>query len=311
MEEAWMASPTHRANILNEKYKEIGVAVKEGKINGHETILAVVMFGSGDKNSSDLTKTKKEIPQTGESWGREDKKIPSLPSGEKRKEGIVLQMPLITSPQMGEILSGKEISIIGRAKPGEIVEIFDNGILVALTTADLDGWFLAAEKNLSEGSHQLAVKKKDILSEYKTEFYVDWQKPGIDFHLWADEKDPHQFFVEAKTNKSNCTFQFNGETRKTAPGNRVVFSVKSNKSSAVLWVKDEAGNRNFRQINLANYYSPDYKNNMTEKLTEMFFSPRNIFALNSGREAMKRNLGLTSPQFAAVQTEGEINIMRK
>ena len=28
MEEAWMASPTHRANILNGKYREIGMAVR-------------------------------------------------------------------------------------------------------------------------------------------------------------------------------------------------------------------------------------------------------------------------------------------
>ena len=34
MEDAWMKSPTHRANILNEKYKDIGVAVKAGNQHG-------------------------------------------------------------------------------------------------------------------------------------------------------------------------------------------------------------------------------------------------------------------------------------
>ena len=48
MEEAWMASPTHRANILNQNNHDLGTAVKEGIINGRETILSVVMFGSGD-----------------------------------------------------------------------------------------------------------------------------------------------------------------------------------------------------------------------------------------------------------------------
>ncbi len=32
---AWMNSPGHRANILNTKYQEIGVAVKEGNYAGH------------------------------------------------------------------------------------------------------------------------------------------------------------------------------------------------------------------------------------------------------------------------------------
>lgn len=42
---AWMASPTHRANILNNQFKEIGVAVGSGKINGNLTTLIVQLFG--------------------------------------------------------------------------------------------------------------------------------------------------------------------------------------------------------------------------------------------------------------------------
>ena len=42
---AWMNSPSHRANILNEKYTEIGIAVLEGEINGRKTIVAVQLFG--------------------------------------------------------------------------------------------------------------------------------------------------------------------------------------------------------------------------------------------------------------------------
>jgi uncharacterized protein YkwD len=42
---AWMASPGHRANILNTKYTEIGVAVGEGMFEGKQTWLAVQHFG--------------------------------------------------------------------------------------------------------------------------------------------------------------------------------------------------------------------------------------------------------------------------
>lgn len=44
--EAWMASPTHRANIVNSNYREIGVAAGVGKINGEEVTLVVQMFGT-------------------------------------------------------------------------------------------------------------------------------------------------------------------------------------------------------------------------------------------------------------------------
>lgn len=44
-QKAWMNSPTHKKNILNEKYDETGVAVKRGVIDGHEAIVVVQMFG--------------------------------------------------------------------------------------------------------------------------------------------------------------------------------------------------------------------------------------------------------------------------
>jgi uncharacterized protein YkwD len=43
--DAWMASPGHRANILNGHYQEIGVAVGKGMYEGRETWLAVQSFG--------------------------------------------------------------------------------------------------------------------------------------------------------------------------------------------------------------------------------------------------------------------------
>ncbi len=44
--EAWMNSPTHRANILKPEYTDIGLAVMNGKLNGAETTLVVEEFGS-------------------------------------------------------------------------------------------------------------------------------------------------------------------------------------------------------------------------------------------------------------------------
>lgn len=44
--DAWMASPGHRANILNKNYTEIGVAVGKGKFEGRDTWMAVQHFGT-------------------------------------------------------------------------------------------------------------------------------------------------------------------------------------------------------------------------------------------------------------------------
>ncbi|MCL2280347.1 CAP domain-containing protein [Candidatus Saccharibacteria bacterium] len=42
---AWLASPTHRANVLGERYVDVGFAVVEGKMDGQDTILVVAEYG--------------------------------------------------------------------------------------------------------------------------------------------------------------------------------------------------------------------------------------------------------------------------
>lgn len=42
---AWMASPTHKDNILKSEYQDIGFAIVNGQLNGEETTLVVQMFG--------------------------------------------------------------------------------------------------------------------------------------------------------------------------------------------------------------------------------------------------------------------------
>lgn len=297
MEEAWMASPTHRANILNEKYSEIGAAVREGNINGHETIVAVVMFGSGDRNVSSAVHEKKDIAESADEKKSENN-IPKLPAGEQRKNASLFEQPVITSPRPGEIVSENEIKIIGRARPNESVEIFDAERSLGSAIADSKGWFSLWVKKVSEGKHSLALQSKNKITVAKTEFFVDLSKPGIDFHLYADGNDPNNFFLEASADQDNCTFHFNGEVRRAVRGNKIVFAVDSETSSLILRVSDEAGNKNFRQINLANYYAGSSGQNISEKLAGMISAPKNIFAVDSGREALKNNLRLSMGGFA-------------
>lgn len=43
---AWMASPSHRDNLLSAKYQEIGIAVVEGDLAGLESTIIVQLFGT-------------------------------------------------------------------------------------------------------------------------------------------------------------------------------------------------------------------------------------------------------------------------
>lgn len=43
---AWMGSTTHRANILNQKYQDVGFAVVDGLLDGRNTTLVVAYYGA-------------------------------------------------------------------------------------------------------------------------------------------------------------------------------------------------------------------------------------------------------------------------
>lgn len=74
---AWMASPTHKENMLSSNYNEVGFAVLEGNLLGEETVLIVEMFGSrqapflarennqivNEKPEETITPAKTELPK--------------------------------------------------------------------------------------------------------------------------------------------------------------------------------------------------------------------------------------------------------
>ena len=57
--DAWMASPTHKENMLNPEYKDYAIYAKQGQINGQNTIVIVEMFAS--KDNPVLSKTNQFI----------------------------------------------------------------------------------------------------------------------------------------------------------------------------------------------------------------------------------------------------------
>jgi uncharacterized protein YkwD len=67
---AWMDSPDHRANMLSSNYEDVGFAIREGELDGEETILIVQEFGnlnmvagssSQDTSAAQDTRGKEEI----------------------------------------------------------------------------------------------------------------------------------------------------------------------------------------------------------------------------------------------------------
>lgn len=46
VQDAWMNSPGHKANILNKSFEEIGIGIATGMFQGHQSTIVVQMFGT-------------------------------------------------------------------------------------------------------------------------------------------------------------------------------------------------------------------------------------------------------------------------
>ncbi|MBN2016172.1 hypothetical protein JW766_05050 [Candidatus Dojkabacteria bacterium] len=104
---AWMASQSHRSNILNVNFKNVGIAAVTGEFQGEETTIVVQMFGAGevDYNESSVNDSD-SLPVTG-------------------SEGS-LESPVIIYPHDGDIFDNGAFDIRGNSNEGTKIEIFDN-----------------------------------------------------------------------------------------------------------------------------------------------------------------------------------------
>lgn len=63
VERAWMNSPSHRANILNGTFTEVGIATAVGEYKGRKTIFVVQMFGTPATKVAEATPVKEVVPE--------------------------------------------------------------------------------------------------------------------------------------------------------------------------------------------------------------------------------------------------------
>lgn len=87
--DAWMNSPSHRDNLLNSRYQDVGFAVVNGKYGDLETTLVVQMFGA--KPSSPATVKTPEISQP-------NANVEIKPKLEVPSEPAIKEMEKVTSP---------------------------------------------------------------------------------------------------------------------------------------------------------------------------------------------------------------------
>lgn len=100
----WMASPSHKANVLSSNYSDVGFAVVTGNLSGEETVLVVEEFGSrslaalpepSQKSVSTSSNNSNEIPTKQKIVASTNKSVKS--SSKSRPLSEVKKAPLIDS----------------------------------------------------------------------------------------------------------------------------------------------------------------------------------------------------------------------
>lgn len=98
---AWNNSPSHKENLLNESYNEIGIAILQGDFKGTENTIVVQLFG----------KQRKPAPVS----------IPVVVIAEKEivKQPAALTAPEVVEPQAATIIKPIEVASAGLEYSGE------------------------------------------------------------------------------------------------------------------------------------------------------------------------------------------------
>jgi len=178
--EAWMASTSHRENIMSGRYKDIGVAVVEGVLLGKRTTLVVQMFGNLTQEVAGATKTVTPKPSK------------NIESGEIKSISI-------TSPKGGSTIVDPSVDVMGSVKniTGEYtVSVYEGENLVGKTESKASNWEFDKDSDWSEGVHKVKAAVDDLkITSEEVSFTIDSTPPKVTENSIVVREDNESFVL--------------------------------------------------------------------------------------------------------------------
>lgn len=131
---AWMNSPTHRDNIMNGNYKEVGIGVVEGNLSGTDTTIIVQFFGTRTSGSPAIpiaeAKTQSQVKATS-TFSPKSTLVPTpIPS----PSPTLAPVAQVTTPPMEAGRSGALVSPFTSTKGISLATL---GVLLLVLSMDL------------------------------------------------------------------------------------------------------------------------------------------------------------------------------
>ena len=119
VENAWMNSPSHKANLLNRNYDEIGIGIAQGQFQGRQATFVVQMFGDPAEQTVKVSSVPTQV------------QLQSVPAPVKQPEAksmVVLEASVLPDGELMKIsaqVRGDAVKVL--AKYGERAIMLDPG----------------------------------------------------------------------------------------------------------------------------------------------------------------------------------------
>ncbi len=169
VQDAWMASPGHKHNILSADFSEMGVGIVSGWYDNHTTNMIVVMFGSPMpakvSTPSVIAPTNQAVSKP-TAASTTNAKQPVTVAPQVQIAPVILKdttppaVPVISAPADQTWFATKMIHIKGATEVNALVKISDAGTQIGQGNADNNGNFDLLVK-LDEGHHAISANAQD------------------------------------------------------------------------------------------------------------------------------------------------------
>ncbi|MFA6534398.1 MAG: CAP domain-containing protein [Patescibacteria group bacterium] len=110
VEQAFLASPAHRKNILNPRYQEIGLAVAYGELDGKATAVLVEFFGATEKKSDRIQIAASNLDSPVQNYEKEFTNAEAAPKPSDWVYGTAVE-PNAIDQKTAELPSGQALEL--------------------------------------------------------------------------------------------------------------------------------------------------------------------------------------------------------
>lgn len=268
--EAWMASPTHRDNIMSGNYRDIGVAVVQGTLQGKETTLVVQMFGN---LSSKTLKASTSAPSV---------KSAPTPKPVIKEQGEIKSIK-ITYPKTGDLLNDANLNLKGNTKNISgvyTVEVLSDTDVLGEVDSTNKEWEFDKGSDWEEGEHSVSARIKG--SDTKSDsvlFTIDSTPPVIDLQSIYVARADGYFELELEypedlyelrliTGEKTIDIEL-GEDNKV----NLILSFEDIGERSILMFSDKAGN--ISELDISEYFIEEKQEE--KKVTNLILGIKSIF----------------------------------